>query len=148
MNYTVYMHWTQIFSVDAPSPVHVCAPDPLSAPGRDARRGPCPDTIQHLYSCVACSSHKIPSVTTETTAAWMKTYLKYKNAFQWDAYRPIVTVRRGAGGSLSRGSLCRGGGVFVQGGLPDRDFPQWTESETGVKTLPCRNFFAGGKNPL
>ena len=24
--------------------------------------------------------------------------------------------------------------------------PPWTESQTGVKTLPCRNFVAGGKN--
>ena len=63
------MYWTQIFSIDAASPVHVCAPDPLSAPGRDAKRGPCPDTIQRLYSCAVCSSHKTPSVTTETTAA-------------------------------------------------------------------------------
>ena len=31
---------------------------------------------------------------------------------------------------------------------PDRDPPVWTESQTGVKTLPCRNFVAGGKKKL
>ena len=56
-------------------------------------------------------------------------------------------------GSLSRGSLgglCPGGsisrGFSVLGGLPDRTPPLWTESQTGVKTLPWRNFIAGGKN--
>ena len=44
------------------------------------------------------------------------------------------------GGSLS-------GGVCL-GGLPDRDPPPWTESQTGVKTLPCHSnlVVAGGKN--
>ena len=34
------------------------------------------------------------------------------------------------------------GGVSVQGALFP---PLWTESQTHVKTLPCRNFVAGGK---
>ena len=45
------------------------------------------------------------------------------------------------------GGVCRGGavcsGVCVpRGGLPDT--PLWTEWQTGVKTLPCRNFVADG----
>ena len=58
-----------------------------------------------------------------------------KNAFQWDAYRPL----------LDRG----GGGVSFGGCLPRGWLnPLWTESQTGVKTLPCRNFVVGGKNYL
>ena len=34
-------------------------------------------------------------------------------------------------------------GVSAQGGLPDT--PLWTELQTGVKTLPCRNNVANGK---
>ena len=34
------------------------------------------------------------------------------------------------------------------GGLPDRDPPPCRESQTAVKTLPCRNFIAGGNNKL
>ena len=30
----------------------------------------------------------------------------------------------------------------------DRDLPLWTEWHSLVKTLPCRNFVAGGKNPV
>ena len=29
----------------------------------------------------------------------------------------------------------------------DQAPPMWTESQTSVKTLPCPNFVAGGKNP-
>ena len=55
-----------------------------------------------------------------------------------------------SGWSLSAGSPSRGGSpsrvVSVQG-LPYRDpLPLWTESQTGVKTLPCRNFVADGNN--
>ena len=53
-------------------------------------------------------------------------------------------------GSLCRGSLSRGGvsvqGVSVQGGSLSGRPPLWTESQTGVNTLPCRNFVAGGNN--
>ena len=35
------------------------------------------------------------------------------------------------------------GWISVQGGSLS---PLWTESQTGVKTLPCRKFVAGGKN--
>ena len=47
-------------------------------------------------------------------------------------------------------------GVFLTETPLDRDSPctetpwqkppLWTESQTGVKTLPCRNFVAGGNN--
>ena len=30
--------------------------------------------------------------------------------------------------------------------LPWTETPPWTESQTGVKTLPCRNFVVGGNN--
>ena len=55
-------------------------------------------------------------------------------------------------GSLSRGISVRGGvplsrGVSVQGvSLTEMPVPPWTESQTRVETLPCRNFVAGGKN--
>ena len=37
------------------------------------------------------------------------------------------------------------GGVSAQGGLPTS---LWTEWQIGVKTLPCRNFVAGGKKKI
>ena len=43
---------------------------------------------------------------------------------------------------LSRGSLPGG---LCPGDLPDRD-PPVTESQTGVKTLPCRNLVVGGNH--
>ena len=61
------------------------------------------------------------------------------------------------GGSLSRGvsaqgvavweGLSRGSlpGGLCPGDLPDRD-PPVTESQTGVKTLPCRNLVVGGNH--
>ena len=51
------------------------------------------------------------------------------------------------GGSLSRGVSVQG--VSVQGVfLTETPLPLWTESQTHVKTLPCRNFVAGGKKHL
>ena len=67
--------------------------------------------------------------------------------------------------ALGRGCLLREGvpGVVWPGGVPGvpprgqggiypggrcRHPPPWTEWQTGVKTLPCRNFVAGGKNVL
>ena len=55
------------------------------------------------------------------------------------------------GGTLSGGFLSGGGGQSPPGHVTcgacwDRDPPppMWTELQTGVKTLPCRNFVAGG----
>ena len=46
----------------------------------------------------------------------------------------LLTVSQHA---LHRGAVCPGGVA---------DPPMWTEWQTGVQTLPCRNFVAGGKN--
>ena len=46
-----------------------------------------------------------------------------------------------SGGYLPRGWLPRG--CLPGGCLPDTP-PQWTEWQTGVKSLPCRNYVAGG----
>ena len=43
----------------------------------------------------------------------------------------------------SRGVSVQGGGVSAQGG--GRHPLLWTQWQTGVKTLPCRNFVADGK---
>ena len=84
----------------------------------------------------------------------------------WGSLCPGVSVQGGlcpgifVQGSLSRGFLSRGvsvQGVSVQegqcpgslcpGGSPwQRPPPPETEWHTGVKTLPCHNFVAGGKN--
>ena len=62
-------------------------------------------------------------------------HIENKNAFR--------TVR--CSGRLGgRGSVCLGGGVCL-GGVFARHPPPWPERQTGVKTLPCRNYFADGK---
>ena len=47
--------------------------------------------------------------------------------------------------------VCPGVGGVCPGGLSAHGYvcgrpPPWTEWQTGAKTLPCRNFVAGGKN--
>ena len=55
------------------------------------------------------------------------------------------TVRcSGISGCLSR-RVSAQGRVSVQGDVCQTP-PLWTESQTGVKTLPCRNYVADGKN--
>ena len=49
------------------------------------------------------------------------------------------TLRRGGG-------VCPGGGI-CPGGCLTTPPPPWTELQTGVKTLHCRNFVAGGNEP-
>ena len=91
-----------------------------------------------------------------------------RNAFQWDAYRPLVDhipacTAWGVGG-VYPSMHCMGGGWGVYpnmhwaggvcipacpwGCLPGGRgcLPLWTEWQTGVKTLPCRNFVAGSNN--
>ena len=47
---------------------------------------------------------------------------------------------------VSQHALHRGeGGIYPEGCLCGRP-PRWTEWQTDVKTLPCRNFVAGGKD--
>ena len=67
---------------------------------------------------------------------------------QWDVYRPLVA-------RVSQHALRRGVStpaecllwweVWSRVCLPPPP-PPWTEWQTGVKKLPCRNFVAGGKN--
>ena len=49
-------------------------------------------------------------------------YIKYKNAFQWDAYYPLQWSSRGGGGEVCSERVsawgCRGQGVCVRGCLP------------------------------
>ena len=94
----------------------------------------------------------------------------YKNAFQWDAHRPLIDRMPGGGcllwrgllpgGSPSGGSPSQGvppswgvppfwGVSFPGGGIPactEADPPLLTESQTPVKTFPWPNFVAAGKN--
>ena len=51
----------------------------------------------------------------------------------------------GGGGCLPRGVSAQG--VTARGCLPDTPLPlRWTESQTGVKTLHCRNYAGDGNN--
>ena len=55
-----------------------------------------------------------------------------------------------AGEYLPSGVYTCQGGVPSRGCIPactEADTPLWTEWQTGVKTLPCRNFVADGNNP-
>ena len=53
---------------------------------------------------------------------------------------------RSAPGGSAPGRVCSGGwGVVSQHALRQTP-PPWTESQTPVKTLPCPNFVAGGKD--
>ena len=45
--------------------------------------------------------------------------------------------------SAPRGCLLLGGGIPA---CTEADPPPWTESQMPVKTLPCPNFVAGGKD--
>ena len=50
-------------------------------------------------------------------------------------------------GMSVQGGVCQGclpRGVYLCRGMYVADPPPWTEWQTGVKTLPCRNFVAGG----
>ena len=49
----------------------------------------------------------------------------------------------GGGGGYLHGSVCPEGGVCL--GVSARH-PPWTEWQTGIKTLPCRNYVADGNN--
>ena len=70
-------------------------------------------------------------------------------------YNPVgcvPTTRYSFRYRMAAGGLCPWDvsvrGISVQGGgLPDRD-PLCTESQTVVKTLPCRNFIAGGNKVM
>ena len=88
-----------------------------------------------------------------------------KNAFQQDAYRLLQWPSRGVVSTCQRGCLpargclptrgmsaclwvvsaCRSGVVCLPGSPPP---PTWTEWQTRVKTLSCRNYVADGKNRL
>ena len=94
-----------------------------------------------------------------------------KNAFYWDAYYPLLgRVSACQGVCLPKGGVCLGGvcqpegavsangmsacqwgcqprGVPAQGSecLPSREVsPLWTEWQTCVKALTCRNYVADG----
>ena len=65
-----------------------------------------------------------------------------KNAFQYDAYHPLQwssPLRVSAQGGVCPGGVCPGG-VCPEGVCQTP--PLWTQSQTGVKTLPCRNYVA------
>ena len=54
-----------------------------------------------------------------------------------------------------RSSNCLPGGVYQEGVTPSDapvhagiHPPRWTDWQTGVKTLPCRNYVADGNNGL
>ena len=107
------------------------------------------------WACIQWQLWRAPSLSNffNFHLVFSKKLLPNKNVFQWDAYRPLVTVRLGGGVSV-QGDLCLGGlclrgylssgggalsgeslsqgvsvrGVSVQGGLclggfPDRDPP-------------------------
>ena len=63
-----------------------------------------------------------------------------------------VAVSRGGGGCLPMGVSDWGWGVSPGVGVSAQGWSAWggvsvrTESQTGVKTLPCRNYVADGKN--
>ena len=71
--------------------------------------------------------------------------MKDKNAFQWDAYRPLIDriPESASRGVWSRGVSAPGGGIPA---CTEADPPPLTESQTPVKTLPWPNFVAAGKN--
>ena len=83
--------------------------------------------------------------TSDTTFAYSN-----KNAFQWDAYRPLIdrmpasASRRGMPGPGGSGS----GGVWSGGGIPactEADPPP-VDRQAPVKILPWPNFVAAGNN--
>ena len=47
-------------------------------------------------------------------------------------------------GCVCPGGVCQGGVVVCPGCVCVADTPLWAEWQTGVKTLPCHNFVAGG----
>ena len=51
-----------------------------------------------------------------------------------------------AQGVSSQGVSAQGGGVSARGVAPRHPNPLWTEWQTPVKTLPCRNYVADGNN--
>ena len=90
----------------------------------------------------------------------------YKNAIQWDAYRPLVDpggICQG-GKCLPRGgSICPGGKCLLRGCLPrgcllgvcgrhplgpEADTPPPVDRETPVKTQPSQTSFAGGNKTI
>ena len=71
-----------------------------------------------------------------------------KNAFQYDAYRPLqwtfLLLRTPLPSPSTHAPAMYAPLTCTQ---PCHARPLWTESQTPVKTQPCRNFVAGGKNP-
>ena len=71
----------------------------------------------------------------------------------WGVCLGVSVQGEGGWGCLLRGCLPRGVsawgegmGVFAQGVSATHPLPPWTEWQTPVKTLPCRNYIVDGKN--
>ena len=127
---------------------------PRSPRGFDVRIIP---FISHLYDCISFVTRLDSPRFRPCTHVCYKNRLN-KNAFQYDAYRPLVArisqhvlLPGGvpARGVPARGCTCPGGctcqGVYLPEGctcqwvgyLPRYSSPLWTEWQTGTKILPC-----------